>query len=43
VPGDVFARFMTDLSTPAEDARVIAALPKAPFLAALARSVRARR
>lgn len=41
VPGDVFARFMTDVSTPAEDAQVIAALPKGPFLSALARSSRA--
>jgi lycopene beta-cyclase len=31
VPGDAFARFMGDASTPADEVRVIAALPKAPF------------
>jgi lycopene beta-cyclase len=41
VPGDTFARFMTDDTTASEDARVIAALPKAPFLAALGRMGRA--
>jgi lycopene beta-cyclase len=38
VPGEIFARFMTDVSSPADDARLIAALPKAPFLAAALRS-----
>jgi lycopene beta-cyclase len=35
VPGDTFARFMTDESSPWEDAHVIGALPKGPFLSAL--------
>lgn len=38
VPGDVFARFMTDETTLAQDARVIAALPKGLFLSALCRA-----
>jgi lycopene beta-cyclase len=33
-----FARFMGDASTPADEARVIAALPKTPFLAAAAKA-----
>jgi lycopene beta-cyclase len=43
VPGDVFARFMTDASTPADEARIIAALPKRPFLAAALQSASAMR
>jgi lycopene beta-cyclase len=34
VPGDVFARFMTDASSPADDARVVAALAGRRFVAA---------
>lgn len=35
VPADVFARFMADASSPADELRVIAALPPAPFAGAL--------
>jgi lycopene beta-cyclase len=38
VSGDVFARFMTDASTPADEAQIIGALPKRPFVAAAVRS-----
>jgi lycopene beta-cyclase len=38
VSGDVFARFMTDASTPADEALIIGALPKRPFVAAAVRS-----
>ena len=38
VPGSSFARFMTDVSTPLEEARMIAALPKEPFIAAALRA-----
>lgn len=38
VPGTGFARFMTDMSSPLEEARMIAALPKEPFLAAALRA-----
>lgn len=37
LPGDVFARFMVDASTPADELRVMAALPPAPFLRAAMR------
>jgi lycopene beta-cyclase len=37
-PADAFARFMSDASTPADELRVIAALPKLPFAAAAARA-----
>jgi lycopene beta-cyclase len=36
VPGDVFARFMSDRSSPVDDARIVAALPPGPFLWAAA-------
>ncbi len=39
VPGDVFARFMSDSSSLMDEARVIAALPSRPFLAAVPRAV----
>jgi len=38
VPGDVFARFMSDASSPTDEARIIAALPKRPFMSAALRS-----
>lgn len=38
VPGTTFARFMSDHSTPRDEARVIAALPKRPFLRAAGRA-----
>ncbi len=31
VPGDAFARFMSDRSTPADEARIVRALPAVPF------------
>jgi lycopene beta-cyclase len=37
-PGDAFARFMSDASGPADEAAVVAALPKLPFAAAAART-----
>ncbi len=37
-PAATFARFMSDASTPLDEARVIAALPKRPFLVAAARA-----
>jgi lycopene beta-cyclase len=43
VPGDAFARFMGDASSPVDEARVIAALPKAPFAAAAAEIAAGRR
>lgn len=44
VPADAFARFMSDHSTPADEARVMAALPVAPFARAAVRAaVSARR
>ena len=39
---DAFARFMGDASSPADEARVIAALPKLPFLAAAMGAARGR-
>ena len=36
---DAFARFMDDESTPADELRLVAALPKVPFLAAAARAL----
>lgn len=39
VPGDVFARFMSDSSSLVDEARVVAALPAMPFLAAVPRAV----
>lgn len=38
VPGDAFARFMSDQSTPRDEARVMAALPTRPFLRAAGRA-----
>jgi lycopene beta-cyclase len=35
ISGDTFARFMTDSSTLSDEVRIIAALPKRPFLAAV--------
>ena len=40
VPGDVYARFMSDASSPADEARVMAALPPLPFMRAAARTAR---
>jgi len=37
-----FARFMSDASTPADEARVIAALPKTPFLLAAGKAATRR-
>ncbi len=42
VPPPVLARFLSECSSPADDARVIAALPKLPFCAATARRIGAR-
>jgi len=41
-PPEAFARFMTDASTPADEARIVAALPPAPFAAAALRAGRDR-
>lgn len=43
LPADVFARFMDDASTPADELRVIAAMPKRPFAGAALRAARAAR
>ncbi|MBJ7470972.1 MAG: hypothetical protein JHD16_06695 [Solirubrobacteraceae bacterium] len=43
LPGDVFARFMSDTSSTADEARVVQALAKPHFLAALAGTLTAPR
>ncbi len=42
VPADAFARFMSDHSTPADEARVMASLPVAPFARASLRAAVSR-
>jgi lycopene beta-cyclase len=39
VGGDVFARFMTDVSTPADEARILAALPPRQMVGAAVRAL----
>jgi lycopene beta-cyclase len=39
VGGDVFARFMTDVSTPADEARILAALPPGQMVGAAVRAL----
>lgn len=43
VPADAFARFMSDHSTPVDEARVMAALPAGPFARAALSAAAARR
>lgn len=40
VPADAYARFMSDTSSPADEARVMAALPPLPFMRAAATAAR---
>ncbi|PCN47064.1 hypothetical protein Csp2054_13845 [Curtobacterium sp. 'Ferrero'] len=43
MPGPLVVRFLTERSTPLDDLRIVLALPKPPFLAALAATVLERR
>lgn len=43
VPGDVFARFMTDASSTVDEARVVRALARPSFMAAMARRPKVQR